>query len=103
MIGSALTNGHPAFLQMYFRENSNTIYNVSEDIKRISERIKEEINNHNSFLCTLQQNMMAHPHAPTFDLHVSTNVALPPGAHEGQYNLPTSNGTVACIIIGEEQ
>ena len=35
--------------------------------------------------------------------HVSTNVALPPGAHEGQYNLPTSNGTVACIIIGDQQ
>ena len=101
MIGNALTNG--AFLQMYFRENSNTIYNVSEDIKRISERIKEEINNHNHFLHTLQQNMMAHPHAPTFDLHVSTNVAHPPGAHEGQYNLPTSNGTVACIIIGDQQ
>ena len=46
MIGSALTNGCPAFLQTYFRENSNTVYNVSEDIKRISEKIKEEINNH---------------------------------------------------------
>ena len=34
MIGSALTNGHPAFLQMYFQENSNTIYNVSEDLPR---------------------------------------------------------------------
>lgn len=66
MIGSALTNGRPAFLQTYFRENSNTIYNISEDIKRISEKIKEEIYNHNSFLHTLQQNMIAHPHAPTW-------------------------------------
>ena len=47
--------------------------------------------------------MIAHPGVPTFDLRVSTNVALPPGAHEGQYNLPTSNGTVACIIIGDQQ
>ena len=97
-----LINGRPAFLQTYFRENSNTIYNVSEDIKKISERIKEEINNHNHFLHTLQQNMMAHPHAPTFDLHVSTNVALPPGAHEGQYNLPTSNGTSLIYLTCKE-